>query len=115
MSVTYALRAGQLRQRVTLQTRDTTADAYGQQVTTWTDFAASVPAEVAPLSGREFLTAGATQGEVMAKVLIRYLAGVVPAMRLLFDGDTYNIVAVLPDSTARKHLTLMVGKGLNNG
>lgn len=109
------MRSGRLRQRVTLQTRDTTPDAYGQQPTTWSDFAASVPAEVVPLSGREFVAAGGTQDEVLARVTIRYMAGVAPAMRLVFDGETYNIAAVLPDPTARRHLTLMVGKGLNNG
>jgi len=28
-------------------------------------------------------------------------------MRITHDGNTYNIKAVLPDPTARRHLTLM--------
>jgi hypothetical protein len=36
-------------------------------------------------------------------------------MRVLFDGATYEIVAVLPDPTGRGHLTLMLATGVNDG
>lgn len=80
-------------------------------VPAWALFAGNVPAEFVPLSGREYLQAAATQSEVTARVTIRYMAGVVPTMRLVHDGTAYRIEAVLPDPTARRHITLMVSTG----
>jgi SPP1 family predicted phage head-tail adaptor len=109
------MRSGRLRQRITIQSRGEIRDADGGSVAAWADFAASVPAEVVPLSGREFMSATAMQDEIQARITIRYLAGVIPSMRVVFDGLNYNIVAVLPDPTARRHINLMVNRGLNDG
>ena len=68
---------------------------------------AIVPAEVWPLSGREYIAAQAEQAGVTTRITIRYQAGIEPAMRVLHDGKAYNIRAVLPDPTLRRHLTLM--------
>lgn len=81
----------------------------------WVDFAAGVPASVIPLSGREFVSAGELQGEVQARVTIRWMDGVLDTMRILFDDDVYAIKAVLPDPTARRHITLMVSEGVGDG
>jgi SPP1 family predicted phage head-tail adaptor len=110
------VRIGALRHRVTLQSEVTQRDpATGAAFNAWSDFATGVPAEVVPLSGREFIAAGARQAEVAARATIRYQPGVLPTMRVLFDGATYEIVAVLPDPTGRGHLTLMLATGVNDG
>ncbi len=84
----------------------------GSQVNTWALFASDVPAEVVPLSGREFIAAGAEQAGVVARVTIRRLEGVLPSMRIRHLGLVYNILQVLPDPTFRRHLTLMVESGV---
>ncbi len=98
--------AHRLRHRVTIERKTAGADAWGQLVETW-ETVAIVPAEVWPLSGREFVAAQAEQAGVTTRITIRYQAGIEPAMRVTHDGRTYNIKAVLPDPTARRHLTLM--------
>ena len=98
--------AHRLRHRVTIEQKTAGADAWGQPVETW-ETVAIVPAEVWPLSGREYIAAQAEQAGVTTKITIRYQAGIEPAMRITHDGKTYNIKAVLPDPTARRHLTLM--------
>lgn len=109
------MRAGDLRHRITLQKRGETRGPDGEVITGWVDFAASVPASVIPLSGREFVAAGEQQSEVQARVTIRWRDGVLDTMRMLFDGKVYAIKAVLPDPTARRHITLMVSGGVSNG
>lgn len=106
-----------LRHRITLQRQVQTQDldAGGAVELTWEDFAADEPAEVVPVSGREFIQANAMQIQVSARMTIRYRAEVDPAMRVVFDGETYDIQAVLPDSSARRWLTLMVTKGTGDG
>jgi len=57
--------AAKLRQRVTLQSRVASQDATtGETTFTWSNTVADEPAEVVPLSGREFIQSGATQASV---------------------------------------------------
>lgn len=98
--------AHRLRHRITIERKAAGADAWGQPVETW-ETVAIVPAEVWPLSGREYIAAQAEQAGITTKITIRYQAGIEPAMRITHDGKAYNIRAVLPDPTLRRHLTLM--------
>ena len=106
--------AHRLRRRITIELKTAGADAWGQPVETW-ETVSIVPAEVWPLSGREFVAAQAEQAGVTTRITIRYQAGIEPAMRVTHDGKTYNIKAVLPDPTLRRHITLMCESGVNNG
>ena len=106
--------AHRLRHRVTIEQLATTRDEFGGVVESW-GTVAIVPAEVWPLSGREFIASQAAQAGVNARMTIRYVAGITPKMRVVHGSDIYNIEAVLPDQTLRRHLTLMVSTGVNNG
>lgn len=107
--------AQRLRHRVTIEQVTETRDADGGVVTTWAALHSKVPAEIVPLSGREFIAAQAAQAGVNARMTIRYVDGITPKMRVVHGPDIYNIEAVLPDPTLRRHLTLMVSTGVNNG
>lgn len=108
-------RAGKYRHRVTLMVAARVKDGFGDEVETWTPWLEDVPAEVVPLSGKEFIAAGADQAVLTARIEIPYLPGVNSQMRLEHDGYEYLITAVLPDSTGRDHLTLMAALPKPNG
>ncbi|MBB4126223.1 SPP1 family predicted phage head-tail adaptor [Xanthomonas translucens] len=82
-------------------------DGFGDEVEAWKTWRDEVPAEVVPLSGKEFIAAGADQATLAARIEIPYLAGVLSTMRVRHEGREYRITAVLPDATGRDHLTLM--------
>ncbi|MFL4597011.1 phage head closure protein [Stenotrophomonas maltophilia] len=107
-------RAGKYRQRVTIRHRTLIEDEYNDQIEVWADWRTDVPAEVVPLSGKEFIEAGASQDQLSARIEIPYLPGVDATMRILHDGNLYAVQAVLPDPTARQHLTLMVATRRGN-
>lgn len=113
------MRAGVLRHRVDIEEFGVTLDSNGAQVEAWDSILTSdeplLPAEIVPLSGREFVAAQAVQAGVTTRITIRWRADVKPAMRVVHDGDLYNIKAVLPDPTLRTHLTLMCETGVNAG
>lgn len=109
------MRAGELRRRVTIQQRVTTQDTFGGQSQTWTDFAANVPAAIDPLSGRELMTAQATQSEVSHRITIRYLPGVTAAMRIVYQGRYFNISAVMNIEERNREMQILASEGLNNG
>lgn len=105
------MRAGTLRHRVTVEHKTETRDSYGGVSQVWTTFAASVPAAILPLSGREFFDAEANQSEVSAKIVMRMLSGLLPSMRIAHDGQTYNIRAILPDPLLARHVVCMCERG----
>lgn len=109
------MRIGALKHFVVIQQLGSSLDANGNTVEAWTDFA-SVYADVAPLSAREFVAGQAVQSQVVARITIRYLAGVRASMRINHDGAIYNIQGVLADQgSGREYLTLPCSQGTNDG
>lgn len=118
------MRSGTLRRRVTLQTRDTVKDEYGQQVTSWTDYMAGVPADIEPLSGRELVAAQSIFAEVSHVVHVRYMTMLadptkVAAMRIVYGngGVTryFNIGAAINVEERNKEIQLFTSEGANLG
>ena len=109
------MKAARLRHRVDIQNFATTQDSNTGAVTdSWTDFDTDIPAEIYPVSGREFMAAQSMQNGVTTKITIRYMDGIEPRMRVVHGSDIYNIKAVLPDPTLRRHLTLMCEVGIED-
>jgi SPP1 family predicted phage head-tail adaptor len=100
------MRAGELRSRVALQTATETQDDYGAPVPSWAT-TATVWGEVVDLSGREYFAAQQVNAEVSTRIRIRYLAGVVPKMRAVANGRTFDILAVLDPDGRKRELHLM--------
>lgn len=101
-----SVRAGDLRHRVTIQQLVTTYNEYNEPVATWSDIA-TVWAFVEPLSGREYFAAEQIQARVNTRIVIRYRAGIVPAMRVMWGAKVYNIRAVIDTEGRHEELQLM--------
>lgn len=80
-----------LDRRITIQSAATAPDASGEPIKTWSDFAADEPAEYLPVSGREQLEAQQQLATAVARFRIRYREDLTRAMRLVFEGATWNI------------------------
>lgn len=87
------MRAGELRKRITIEQPSRVADGAGELVPGWTLYGV-VWAAVEPLSGSEKIQAQQVNANVNIRVTIRYLAGVIPAMRARFGTRTFQIVSV---------------------
>jgi SPP1 family predicted phage head-tail adaptor len=88
--------AGALFNRITIQINaGTTQGTDGQPTDNWITYKASVPAEVRPLSGRELLIGTQVSPEVSRVVTIRYMAGIVPEMRITWGTKTFEINSVI--------------------
>ena len=107
------MKAGALDQRVTLQQRSVTTDAYGQDTIVWVDIA-TVWAQCQALRGREFFAAAQTQQEQTVKVRIRHRADVDQKCRLVWQGVNHDITGVIP--VGRKDfLELLCMAGVKDG
>lgn len=113
--MTLAINAGDLRERITLQSPPTGRDSLGQRSGAWVD-EATVWAAAWPLSSRELLAAGQIQSEVTVRFRIRYRAGVLPSWRVLWRGVPHAIVGDPIDVQGRKvALDLMCTAGIRDG
>lgn len=106
------MKAGALRHRVDFLEPVRVQDPVtGDLSTTWATVASGVPAEVVPLSVREFVAARTTTSEISARVVIRHRPGLRADMRVQHDGKLYQIAGILADpSTGRDYLTLPVSE-----
>lgn len=100
------MRAGTLRQRVTIQDKSVVRDTYGAETITWTEVA-TVWAAVEPLQGREYLEARQTTAEVSTRIRIRYRSGITPEMRVEFGTRVYEILAVIDVKELDREIHLM--------
>lgn len=66
----------------------------------------SVPAEVMTGPGREMHAAGTKLAETAARINMRWFPGLSPAMRILWDGHTFDILSIETDLTARREYRL---------
>jgi len=82
---------GKLDRRITIQslTQGIGAD-YGEPTQTWTDWA-TVWANVYYGGGREFEHARQLTAEIDTQFQIRYVEGLLPTMRIAYEGRYYDI------------------------
>jgi SPP1 family predicted phage head-tail adaptor len=112
-----ALDPGRLRHRITIQRPVTVQNATtGQQSTSWTNVAQSIPAAIEPLSAREFIAANSMQSEITTRIVIRYRPGLKANMRILHGTKIYNVYAWLADpDSGLEYLTAPCSEGVNAG
>ena len=108
------MKAGDLRERVTLQTKSTSRDSFGSQRETWSDFK-TVWAKIEPVQGDEKFLASKQFEQITNVVTIRYLKGVNSQMRAVWkkaDGtvvnfDIRNVLDVVqPNGTRNRELQM---------
>jgi SPP1 family predicted phage head-tail adaptor len=101
------MRAGNLRHRVTIQSKGTPArNSYGEEVITWAT-EATVWGAVEPLRGREFLEGKREGAEVTTRIRIRHRDGITPEMRAVWGSHTYDIVSVIDLEGREREIHLM--------
>ena len=115
----YVVRSGELRRRITFQTRQTTQDAAGQAVETWVP-AFTAWADITPLTGRELMAAQAVQSSVSHMITMRYRSEFanptqVANMRAVYNGRLFNIHASLNQDERNRSVMLQAEEGLNAG
>jgi SPP1 family predicted phage head-tail adaptor len=108
-----------MRHWLTFETLVDEMDSDGARVVVWApafDTSPTMPAEVAPLSGRELIAANAVQSRVTHRIRIRYREGITAKMRAVERETVYNIEAVIPDQrSGLRYLTLLASTGTNEG
>lgn len=102
-----AQRAGELCHRVTIQYKTTVYDEYNYETEAWVDFK-PLWGRITYLSVKDGLTAKAAGSETTARIKLRKRKDINTGMRVLFDGQTFQIVSPpKPDNeNGRIYMTL---------
>ena len=100
------IRAGKLDKRVTIQETTEGQDVYGAVTDSWGTFATRW-ASIEPLNGKEYFQVAERNAEVNTRITMRYISGVTPKMRVLYDGRTYDIQSVISHRENKRETVLM--------
>ena len=103
------MNVGRFRQRVTIQKVDSSQNSLGERVETWSEVADRW-AKVEPLRGRSLWNAKQVMAELDTKITLRYLSGIVPAMRVKHGEDIYKIESVINPEMRNVSLELMCSR-----
>lgn len=99
------MRAGQLRNRITIEQYTSTRDTMGGEVKTWATVA-TVWASKAHQTSREFFAAAKVNAEITDLFIIRYRSGITPKMRISYDSKYYDIIGADDPDGRRRELHL---------
>ena len=107
------MRAGPLRHRIVIERPYRTQDSEtGATTIIWIQWA-KPNARIEPLSVRDFMAAQTMQSAVAARIIIRYINGLKPEMRIKYRDKIYAILGVLPDiKSGFEYLTIAVSEGV---
>ena len=102
-----AQRAGELCHRVTIQHKTTTYDEYNYETEAWTEFK-KLWGKLEFLSVKDSINAKAAGSQTTARLKLRKRDDIDTTMRILFDGQTLQIVSPpKPDNeNGRIYMTL---------
>ena len=100
-------RAGELCHRVTIQHKTTTYDEYNYETEAWTEYK-KLWGKLEFLSVKDSINAKAAGSETTARLKLRKRDDIHTGMRVLFDGQTFQIVSPpKPDNeNAKIYMTL---------
>jgi SPP1 family predicted phage head-tail adaptor len=94
-----------MRHRVTIQQRSAVRDAAGGVRDAWEDVATRW-ASLDRATGSEVWASAQRSGRVPVVLRLRYLSGVLPGMRLLYDERPHNILSAVDQAGRREELII---------
>lgn len=115
------MRAGDLRHRVTIQSRSPDRDELNQPSLDWIDLpSGTVWADIQPMSAQERMVAMANHSELTHAVIIRYQAQFadplyMATLRIKYGSRIFNIQGSIDPDERHKSLELACNEGLSDG
>ena len=100
------MKIGKLRHRIAIEQVANIQEADGSVIETWSGFAMA-QASIEPISGREYFSGQTTHADVTHRIYARYIPGVVPQMRIVFQSRIFAILSVINTRERNVELQLM--------
>ena len=101
------MRASTLRNRVRIEYPVQVKSATGAMTTTWSTFKDNVPASIETMKGINRQAAQAAWPGADVKICMRYISGLLPTMRIVFEDHIYSICGQ-PNDVDMRHRELEI-------
>jgi len=85
------MKAGLLRNLVTIQRYTETSDSVGQPIRTYVKYA-NAWASVQPMLGKETFTEQRVSSEQTHRINMRYISGIEPTMRIVWNNRIFELI-----------------------
>lgn len=108
------MQVGLYRHIVAFQRKNESTDEYGGDVFSWSTFATTW-ARVRPLQGRDLIASESERNEAKVRFNCRFVAGVVPAMRIVWQGRNHEIISVADINGMGRELEILTREGMSEG
>lgn len=102
---------GDLRHRITIQSRTPTPDEMGGFTEAWSSVA-TVWSDIKPISANERMFAMKLEDNTTHKIRIRHRAGLDAGMRILFGSRTFQIKGIITDEERRVWMEIRAVEGV---
>lgn len=100
------MRASQYKHRITIKGYEEYRNEVGETTRKWVDFK-TVWCAIKTMKGTEYPQAVATLTENTYRFIIRYTEGILPSMKVEYQGRTFDIVSALNDDELKKTITII--------
>ncbi len=97
----YTITSGELDRLITIQENVGGKDEFGGTISDWQDLHIAIPCGINFIKGHEAWETDQTVAQLTTDFKIRYIQGITPRMRILFEGEVYDIKRVI-EITRRK-------------
>lgn len=105
---------GHLRHKITLERRSVTRTDIGSEVISWVKVT-DIKASAVSVGGSEAFKYKQLFAESVVRFTCRYRSDIVPEMRIVFDGQYYDIFDISDIEGRKRALEIMGKQGLTNG
>jgi len=105
------MRSGTLRNLITIYTRVDTKSSTGAVTTTWTEFK-KMWASISSIRGYEKESANAAWPGSDSRISMRYVAGLLPTMRIVYDSVIYSILDIEDADNRHRNIKLVCQSGV---
>lgn len=100
------MRACKLNKRIIIQKLVESKNDFGELDGTWGNVK-EVWAEVRPVTGKSFFSAQQINSEITHQVIIRYVPGISPNMRIIYKGREFEILHCMNFDEANEAIQIM--------
>ena len=105
------MRTGELRSFITIESPVITKSKTGAATTTWETFR-QVYAHIEQLRGYEKQSANATWPGADYKITLRFIAGLLPTYRIVFEDKIFSIFAINDVDMRHREIELVCQQGV---
>lgn len=108
------MHAGNLNRQIIVQKRTDTRQPGGGRVPTWADFV-KVWADILTPTGKQQGLSNQQLNIVTTSFRVRFRSDIDASMRIIYDGEVFDIQAVLKDRAGRVYMDLLCTSGASEG